>query len=250
MDEGKSAEAKVLWAEFPTIEPNAGLIIDLHGTEHSRFVAQYNNSWLHSTLKAECENCHHKLERSLKGLILHAANGDISVETEFETMFYRTVEPLQDVCRQCDGRQVWRCRVFDFVPPFLILEVPQEELLKMSIIHLEDLPPLLILPRENFMQSLSEDPNVTSVSYILTGATYANGVHFRGAFLSCCEKDVSQHGWYSYDSLSERKLVGPLPPQTLPGSNLSYVIYSALQSKYEAETICLMEWLSESSLDV
>ena len=44
VDEGKSAAAKVLWAEFLTIEPNAGLIIDLHGTEHSRFVAQHNNS--------------------------------------------------------------------------------------------------------------------------------------------------------------------------------------------------------------
>ena len=79
-------------------------------------------------------------------------------------------------------------------PPFLIfdflLQVQEFEY------HLQYVPPLLDLNQENFSVPLSQKV----VSYMLMGGTFADGAHFRSAFLCGQENDVSEHGWHSYDA--------------------------------------------------
>ena len=83
------------------------------------------------------------------------------------------------------------------------------------------------------------------VTYMLMEGTFADGAHFRSAFLCGQENDVSEHGWHSYDGLSGHKLEGCLPPMTPAGSRLSNVVYSLLAPEYSIEASRLLTWIIE-----
>ena len=107
------------------------------------------------------------------------------------------------------------------------------------------MPLTLYLSRNKFCNP-SWDDGTTRVAYLRCGATFADGIHFSGAFLSCYENAVSQHGCYTYDGLAGHNLVGCQPPSNPLGSSLSYLIYALLPDKYCKEVTKFVQFVNPS----
>ena len=240
MNQGKDAEAKLKWAEFLGLHANALNVINFHGSQHTRFVRFYNDTWLQSTIASTCRDCTHEQSRQAEGLIL--SSGDLAAAHDVGNEVRSSLEPSPGVCSLCGGVKDWGKRVFRRRPPLLIFEVPPERSQILDY-DLKDFPPLLSLAGDHFDDPpLANDVN-SIVSYMLVGGTYSDGAHFRGAFLSAQVNELFGHGWYSYDGLTGSQLEGPLAPATPAGSRLSYVLYSVLSKKYAREASRLKKWM-------
>ena len=80
---------------------------------------------------------------------------------------------------------------------------------------------------------------------MLVGCTFADGSHFRGAFLSCLENARLKHGWYSYDGMTGHTFQGALTPKTPPGSLLSSLIYMVVEPEFADEAVRLAKWMED-----
>ena len=196
-----------------------------------------------SSVKISCIECGEQQKRHLTGLTLANEELQEDANIEFQKMFAQAMCPSADSCPRCGGVRRWGDRKFTEVPPILIVELPPEVAVSTIFKHLSDIPDWLKVPHMHFEKPPPTRPGESDkeVCYLLTGATFADGHHYRGAFLATEYNEATPHGWYQYDGLSGQTAVGPRPPKTPTGSLMSYLVYTQLCEAFSAELLRIIQ---------
>ena len=190
--------------------------------------------------------------RATEGLTLFPVDcPEKSALGQFQEMFNLIMTPPPDNCPQCGGVRIWDRRRFSTVPPFLIFELPAEVSAKCKVAQLQDFAPTLHLEKEDFSSPLPQvgitQLRYRRVFYELSGGTFYDNAHFRGAFISTGTNDDLLPGWHFYDGLSGHFWSGLVPPTTPAGSRLSYIVYSFVHPNRAEEMQRFYRWFYRHS---
>ena len=195
-------------------------------------------------MESACRDCTIRQARTTTGLTLRS--GRPHGFADVEEAVYQALKPPSAACGVCGGVKDWGRRRFirETLPPLLIFEVPPESQ-RLDVYQLAEFPPLLGLKNDHFPRPIFGDPGIEAAMYMLVGCTFADGSHFRGAFLSCLENARLKHGWYSYDGMTGHTFQGALTPKTPPGSLLSSLIYMVVEPEFADEAVRLAKWMED-----